>query len=127
VVSGEWCTPQIANRGQGAECRGTGISEENRGIIMNGMGMVCKEGGTAYTFFDLKGRVYCKTGTAQHGGEDTKPHAWITVVVPKIDNGELKIDNETIVVTVLIEAGGEGSVEAGPVARKIVDYILEKH
>jgi penicillin-binding protein 2 len=115
AVSGDWCKPQIVNREQGTECRAIGVSEENRKIIMNGMRMVCEEGGTAYTFFDMKGKVLCKTGTAQHGGEDTKPHAWITVVV------------DDVVVTVLLEAAGEGSVEAGPVARKIVNYILEKY
>lgn len=113
VISGEWCTPQL-KIGK-PECRQVGTSAENRQIIINGMRMVCMEGGTGYTFFDLKGKVYCKTGTAQHGGEDTKPHAWITVVV-----------NEDIVITVLLEAAGEGSAEAGPVARKIVDYLLRK-
>ena len=25
----------------------------------------------------------CKTGTAQHGGEEAKPHAWMVVVIPR--------------------------------------------
>ena len=80
----------------------------------------CATGGTAFPFFDLEGKVYCKTGTAQHGGEETESHAWITVVVPMGDN-----EMDWIVVTVLLPEGGEGSSVAGPVARKIVDYILQ--
>lgn len=110
AVSGEWCKPQMQQNK--SECHNVGTSAENRQIIMNGMRMACMDGGTAFSFFDMKGRVLCKTGTAQHGGEDTKPHAWITVVV------------DDIVVTVLLEAAGEGSAEAGPVARKIVNYLL---
>lgn len=126
AISGEWCKPQIVNREQGTECRAIGVSEENRKIIMNGMRMVCMEGGTAYTFFDMKGKVLCKTGTAQHGGEDTKPHAWITVIVPEFSEQSSEISENSLVITVLLEAAGEGSVEAGPVARKIVNYIIDK-
>jgi penicillin-binding protein 2 len=57
--------------------------------------------------------VACKTGTAQHGDEDTLPHAWITLFAPAYD--------PEIVVTVLNESSGEGSSEAGPVAKKILE------
>jgi penicillin-binding protein 2 len=64
-------------------------------------------------------QVACKTGTAQHGGEKTLPHAWITVFAPAY--------KPEIVVTVLAESSGEGSQIAGPIAKKILEaYFSEK-
>lgn len=57
--------------------------------------------------------VACKTGTAQHGGEKTLPHSWITLYAPAY--------NPEIVVTVLAESSGEGSNIAGPAARKVLE------
>ena len=62
--------------------------------------------------------VACKTGTAQHGGEDTLPHAWITLYAPAYD--------PEIVVTVLNEESGEGSNEAAPIAKKILEAYFGK-
>lgn len=63
--------------------------------------------------------IACKTGTAQHGGEETLPHAWITLFAPAYD--------PEIVVTVLNEESGEGSNEAAPIAKKILEaYFSEK-
>lgn len=56
-----------------------------------------------------------KTGTAQwKTGEQN--HAWFTGYAP--------YDDPEIVVTVLIEAGGEGSAAAAPVARDIIETWL---
>jgi penicillin-binding protein 2 len=63
--------------------------------------------------------IACKTGTAQHGGEDTLPHAWITVFAPAY--------NPEIVVTVLNEESGEGSNEAAPIAKKILESYFTQH
>lgn len=116
-------------------------------LIREGMVRACSDGGTAYPLFDFKvqnaklpidGRNYfavepsataaaglknvkdwrhvavaCKTGTAEHGGEKTKPHAWITLFAPAVD--------PEIVVTVLAESSGEGSAEAGPIAKKVLE------
>lgn len=63
--------------------------------------------------------IACKTGTAQHGGENTSPHAWITLFAPAY--------NPEIVVTVLVEESGEGSNVAAPIAKKILeDYFSRK-
>lgn len=63
--------------------------------------------------------IACKTGTAQHGDVNTMPHAWITLFAPAY--------NPEIVVTVLNESAGEGSSEAGPIAKKILEaYFGEK-
>lgn len=63
-------------------------------------------------------KLGCKTGTAEIGGKETKPHAWITVFAP--------FYNPEVVVTVLVENGGEGSSVAGPIARDILKDYFEK-
>ncbi len=75
--------------------------------------------GSAVTKDSVGVSVACKTGTAQHGGEDTKPHAWITLFAPAY--------HPEVVVTVLVESAGEGSSVAGPIAKKVLDaYFTNK-
>ena len=112
-------------------------------LITKGMGESCDTGGVAWPLFNFKvqnprlkidGMNYtedasssgkmtrvklgCKTGTAEIGGKETKPHAWITVFAP--------FYNPEVVVTVLVENGGEGSSVAGPIARDILKDYFEK-
>ncbi|MDP3941558.1 MAG: penicillin-binding transpeptidase domain-containing protein [bacterium] len=124
------------------------LSEKSVSLIRQGMVEACSPGGVAWPLFDFKvknekllvdGRnifdapqattsanfkdyrhvvIACKTGTAQHGGEDTKPHAWITLFAPAY--------NPQIVVTVLSEESGEGSSVAGPIAKKILEAWFGK-
>ncbi|PIS05501.1 MAG: penicillin-binding protein 2 [Candidatus Buchananbacteria bacterium CG10_big_fil_rev_8_21_14_0_10_42_9] len=54
-----------------------------------------------------------KTGTAQWSSKDS-PHAWFTSFAP--------YEKPEIVVTVLVEEGGEGSSVALPVAREIISW-----
>jgi len=54
-----------------------------------------------------------KTGTAQVGGDQT-PHAWFTGFYP--------YQNPELVLTVLVENGGEGSEAAVPIARDILNW-----
>jgi len=61
--------------------------------------------------------IACKTGTAQHGGENATPHAWITLFAPAY--------NPQIVVTVLSEDSGEGSNVAAPIAKKILEEYFK--
>lgn len=116
IVSGKKCQPRLSGS---SDCSDLSISGKARETVMEGMKMACESGGTGFPFFDLRGAVYCKTGTAQHGGEATKPHAWISVVVPK---GNV---SDWVVITVMLDEAGEGSEQAGPVARRIVDYVLQ--
>jgi penicillin-binding protein 2 len=60
--------------------------------------------------------IACKTGTAEHGGEEIKPHAWISLFAPAY--------NPEIVVTVLAESSGEGSNVAAPIAKEILQYYF---
>lgn len=103
------------------KCKQIGVNKNNIDLIKEGMKAACSDGGTAYTFFDFSAKhnsqtVACKTGTAEVGA-DGIPHAWFTLFSPANDS--------KIILTVLVERGGQGSQVAGPVARKIVDYYFE--
>lgn len=125
------------------------ISKDTTDLIRQGMIESCSPGGVAFPLFKLKIKnenlkidrrnfmdvregtesamfkdyrevsIACKTGTAQHGGEDTEPHAWITLFAPAY--------NPQIVVTVLIESGGQGSSEAAPIAKKVLEYYFGRN
>lgn len=97
-----------------SNCEDLSISDKTLELVRLGMAAVCASGGTAFPLFDFEPQVACKTGTAQHGGEATLPHAWFTAVAPA--------DKPELVITVLLEAAGEGSYEAAPVARQILEY-----
>ncbi|HOZ36800.1 MAG TPA: penicillin-binding protein 2 [bacterium] len=58
-----------------------------------------------------------KTGTAQVGG-DAPNHAWFTGFAP--------YDDPKMVLTVLIENGGEGSTVAVPVFREVIDWYFRE-
>ncbi|MSU26230.1 MAG: hypothetical protein EXS44_03130 [Candidatus Levybacteria bacterium] len=119
------------------------LSNKTIEIIRNGMIGSCNTGGVAWPLFDFKVKnpklkidgknimeavdssasadikdyrhisIACKTGTAQHGDDKTKPHAWITLFAPAY--------NPQIFITVLAESGGQGSSIASPVAKKILE------
>jgi penicillin-binding protein 2 len=114
------------------------LDEKTISLVRQGMVGSCSTGGVAWPLFDFKVHnakliidnknimpvasssadmrkvvVACKTGTAQHGGEDTLPHAWITLFAPAY--------NPQIVVTVLSESSGEGSNIAAPVAKQVLE------
>ena len=116
VVGDQSCTLRLVGQG---ECTKLGVSESSRRVVLEGMKAACEPGGTAFPLFDWAGKLYCKTGTAQHGGKDDLPHAWVSVVVPR---GEKVAD--WLVVTVLVESGGEGSAVAAPVAAEVMPYLL---
>jgi len=116
LIKGELCVPHI-NADMEKSCKSLAISKENLEIIKEGMKGACSQGGTAYPFFDFTPEVACKTGTAETSKEDTT-HAWFTVYAP--------IDNPEIVLTILVEEGGEGSSEAAPIARDILEYWFRR-
>lgn len=119
VVTGKLCHPSLTGE---VTCQELKTSQSNRELILEGMKQACSTGGTAFPFFDATYKVACKTGTAQHGGEETLPHAWITVVIP----GENERYDKGVAITVLLEEAGEGSAEAGAVARQIADFIVDR-
>lgn len=117
---GQYCPPHISQT-TSSDCQDLGISESNIDYVVSGMTAACSEGGTAFPFFDFvadsglpAGRqAACKTGTAETNEED-ETHAWFTVFAPAKD--------PEIVLTILIEKGGEGSADAAPLAKEILDY-----
>ncbi len=126
-------------------CRDLQIKSEYLELITEGMRETCSTGGTAFPFFNFEiagspaknlqhgpstnssekasaksGRVACKTGTAEFGpliNGKRKTHAWLTAFAP-FDSAQ---GNPAIVVTVLVEGGGEGSYVAAPIAKKVIE------
>ena len=119
------------------------LDQHSADLIRQGMIESCSPGGVAWPLYNLKIKneklkidnknflpvatgssdmrqvsVACKTGTAEHGGPNTKPHAWITLFAPAF--------NPEIVVTVLAEESGEGSNIAAPIAKKILEAWFDR-
>ena len=126
VASGKLTKPYIVSKiesGAGAGeisfgstfLGGNVASALNLQIVREGMKKTCETGGTGAPFFRAKYKVACKTGTAEEVGG--KPHAWFTVFAP--------VENPQIVLTVLVERGGEGSAVAAPVAKEVLDWWTE--
>jgi penicillin-binding protein 2 len=109
---GRLCRPKVASF-LPDECHSIGISEEVLRLIINGMVGACSPGGTAFPLFNFKPQVACKTGTAQFGIEGKLTHAWLTAFAPA--------KKPEIVVTALVEGGGEGSAIAAPVAKAVLE------
>jgi penicillin-binding protein 2 len=117
VVSGLKCPPRLVGT---AVCADLKISETNRKIVLEGMAAACSPGGTAFPLYGYAGKIYCKTGTAQKGGENTLPNAWLSMVIPV--GASIK---DWVVITVLVEEGGEGSAVAAPIAKELVPLFLK--
>ncbi len=78
--------------------------------VKEGLSEVPKAGGTAWPFFSFPIATAGKTGTAEYGDTKGRTHAWYTAYAPN--------DDPKIAMTVLIEAGGEGSSVAAPVVKE---------
>lgn len=143
VNEGKIYKPHLLQNNESIIMNNANLSKKNFDLIREGMIQSCAPGGVAWPLFELKTKnlklktdgknflevpqstmsakfkdyrqivVACKTGTAQHGGEQTLPHAWISLWAPAYD--------PQIIVTVLAESSGEGSSIAGPVAKKILE------
>jgi penicillin-binding protein 2 len=88
------------------------ISGDNLEIVRRGMRETIVSGSARF-LGDLPIQVAGKTGTAQWNTNEPN-HAWFVGFGPYKD--------PQIVVLVLIEAGGEGSSVAAPVAKKVFDW-----
>lgn len=90
------------------------IDPKNIEIVREGMRQTVL-GGTARSLSSLPISAAGKTGTAQFDGANPNAaHAWFTAFAP--------YENPQIVITVLIEAGGEGSSAATPVVKDALDW-----
>lgn len=96
--------------------RGEFIGAKNLEISRQGMREAVLSG-SSRALINLPVKAAGKTGTAQAAG-DKQPHAWFTGFAP--------YDNPEIVLTVLIENGGEGSAAAVPVAKKALEWYFSR-
>lgn len=90
------------------------ISAENIDVVRQGMRQAVVSG-SARNLSDLPFTVAAKTGTAQFA-TNKKTHAWFTCFAP--------YENPEIVVTVIVEQGGEGGTAALPVARQALTWYF---
>ncbi len=93
------------------------VSPENLGIVREGM-RDCVIIGSCKLLQTLPFEAAGKTGTAQWN-KNRATHAWFTSFAP--------YKNPQIVVTVLVEEGGEGSVIAMPIARDFLSWWGKKY
>ena len=92
-------------------------SPENFKIVQEGMRQTVLTG-TAKPLNTLPITSAGKTGTSQFDGSDpTRTHAWFTAYAP--------YENPQIVITVLVEAGGEGNEAAEPVVKTALQWWAE--
>lgn len=104
------CLPRITGK---TTCKKLSIEKKTIDLVKKGMVAACSDKGTGFTFFGFEPQVACKTGTAETGFDEVT-HAWFSVFAP--------VDFPEIVLTVLVEEGGEGSKIAGPIATEIFEY-----
>jgi len=91
------------------------ISQEHLAALQEGLlGVTTKSIGTAsHRFAGLDIPVAGKTGTAEAGGADPKPHSWFVAYAPA--------DDPEIALVVLAENAGEGSTVAAPLGRQVIE------
>ena len=146
---GQMCQPSLL-KSEPANCHNIGVKDSSLDLVLTGMMQACNQGGTAFPFFERNSRVYneantaaqnlnkgavaCKTGTAEFGAADEKgtrsAHGWwVGMVNPSYAKATEGMP-ERIVITVLVESDEadqikEGSYDAAPVGKKILDWIEE--
>lgn len=91
------------------------ISQPHLQTVREGMRRTV-ESGSARALNDLPFTSAGKTGTAQFGTEE-KTHAWYMGYAP--------YENPEIVVSIIVEGGGEGNAISVPVARRVFDYYMK--
>lgn len=92
------------------------FKREDIELVKYGLTLVPRAGGTAWPFFSFSIPTAGKTGTAEFGDPKGRTHAWYTSFAP--------IDSPRIATTVLLEAAGEGSTVAAPVAHQIYTWYF---
>ncbi|MBA3373997.1 MAG: penicillin-binding protein 2 [Actinomycetota bacterium] len=90
------------------------VSAKHRNLIAEGLEKVTAEGTAAGTFADFPLKVAGKTGTAEF--KPKQPFAWFAAYAPA--------DDPEYVVVTMVEEGGGGSVNAAPIARRILEGLL---
>jgi len=93
------------------------LSGDNLALIRTSLeAVVSGVGGTArQAFQDITYSVAGKTGTSESGQEE--PHAWFAGYAPA--------DEPRVAIAVVLEHAGEGSKEAAPLFRQVVEAFFE--
>jgi penicillin-binding protein 2 len=92
------------------------IDENNIEIVKQGMRQAVTRGSCA-KLFDLPVKAAGKTGTAQWG-DDEPPHSWFTGFAP--------YEDPEIVLTVLVEKGGDSEEVSVPAAKEILKWYFDR-
>ncbi len=119
--SGKLLKPQLINKIGDLEIlpeiiNDSVIEKEILEIIRKGMREAVISGSARY-LNDLPVKVSGKTGTAQ-AGENKTPHSWFIGFAP--------YENPEIVITILVENGGEGSTVSVPIAKEILKWYFNQ-
>lgn len=91
------------------------ISEKNLNIVRQGMRQSVTSG-SSKILNSLPVKAAAKTGTAQWG-RGKNPHAWFTAFAP--------YDNASLVLTVLVEEGEEGSAISAQIAHDFMQWYFK--
>ncbi len=93
------------------------VSPENLALIKSSLKAITSEaGGTARHIFEgINYTAAGKTGTAESGQEE--PHAWFAGYAPT--------DTPRVAVSVILENAGEGSKQAAPLFRQVVETFFD--
>ncbi len=90
------------------------VSRRHLRVIADGLERVASQGTAAATFGDFPVPVAGKTGTAEF--KPKQPFAWFASYAPA--------DDPQYVVVTMVEEGGGGSLNAAPIARRILEGLL---
>lgn len=93
------------------------IDENNINIVRNGMRQTVTNGSAQY-LNNLNVAVAGKTGTAQWR-KDKNNHAWFTAFAP--------YEKPEVVITVLVEEGGEGSAISVPITYDVLNWYFNDY
>ena len=118
---GRLVRPHVIRRTEGRGAPQTGLEGTEVGLrpetiaaLRTAMEAVVAPGGTAQSIATAKYAMAGKTGTAQN--PQGEPHAWFAGYAPA--------ERPKLVVAVVVENAGQGSVVAAPVARHVFDAAL---
>jgi len=108
---------QVISETENAPIRSNFISQKNIDIVRAGMRQTVTSG-SAQSLQSVVVPVAGKTGTAQWSTTKNN-QAWFTGFAP--------YDKPQIVITILIEEGGEGSTVAVPIARDVLNWYFNQN
>jgi len=112
---GTLIAPTLIHNGQMKTKAAVVTNPETLALVREGMYQnTVGDGNVSFLFNSYKIKTAGKTGTAESGDENAKPHAWYTAFAP--------YEAPQIAVTVLVERVGHGSEVSAPATKKIFEW-----